>query len=73
MPVPFWLRWASGGWDSIKRQTDRKANAIGAMTYSEAPHLYRFHGWGLDGLNLACNVTFCPDSPDEIDLGRIVA
>ncbi|NEQ45633.1 MAG: hypothetical protein F6K00_19640 [Leptolyngbya sp. SIOISBB] len=72
--IPFWLRWATSGWQSIKMQVDAKAEAMGLETYSEAPDLYRFHGWGLVGINLACNVMYRPGDGDyEKDLGRIVA
>ena len=74
MPIiPFWLKWATFGWTSIKSQVDAKANAAGLTTYSESPTLYRFDGWGLVGINLACNVTYRAESQDEHDFGRIVA
>lgn len=71
--IPFWLKWASFGWQSIKYQTDLKARNLGVATYSEAPDLYRFHGWGLVGINLACNVLYCPGDINEVDFGRIIA
>lgn len=72
--IPFWLRWATFGWQSIKMQVDNKAKAMGIRPYSEEPDLYRFHGWGLVGINLACNVTYRPGDPiREVDLGRIIA
>jgi len=72
--IPFWLLFARRGWESIKSQCDRKAAALGVKTHSEAPELYRFHGWGLVGIHLACNVTYRPgDALYERDFGRIVA
>ena len=71
--IPFWLKWATFGWESIKLQTDSKARSLGLTSYSESPELYRFEGWGLVGINLACNVKYRPGEQYEQDLGRIVA
>ena len=72
--IPFWLLFARRGWESIKAQTDERARALGVKTYSDSPELYRFHGWGLVGISLACNVVYRPgDGPYEHDFGRIVA
>ena len=70
--LPFWLRWASRQWESIKAKVDSQALNLGLPTYSEAPKLYRFEGWGLAGIRLACNVKYMNNEYSH-DFGRVVA
>lgn len=70
-PVPFVWR-IFGGWNRIKASVDNQASGMSLPTYSQSPTLYRFSGWGVTGFppKLACNVRYCPGSPQEVDLGR---
>ena len=46
-PVPFLLR-GFAKWQRIKTEVDNWAQEWESPTYTEAPTLYRFSGWGFD-------------------------
>lgn len=55
-PVPFLLR-GFAKWQRIKTDVDNWAREWDYPTYTEAPTLYRFSGWGFDfSKGVACNV-----------------
>jgi hypothetical protein len=68
-PVPWFLRGMTR-WEAIKREVEAWAEREKQPSYGRNPHLYRFHGWGIKDMRVACNVTFYPPdlNADPIDI-----